>query len=198
MQKDWYCFEMKLDGAVIRALLSAAERCGGAVNLARLSGIDPSCISRYLRGKVGAVSDENWGKLKRFLQTAGGEALRGELLPVIEWREFLKDPGVVGSNGGPEELILRAQGLQMAPQICDRDLIVVRRLNDLKAAPENKIVVAVFNSLRQLPGRAVCKRLRKINGGYWFFSDEPQGIFFSVEHEEILWVGVVLRKICEL
>jgi hypothetical protein len=189
---------MKLDGAVICALIAATERCGGVVNLGRLSGVDPSCLSRYLRGRVSSVSDGNWGKLKGFLHIAGGDLPEEEPLPVIEWRAFQEDPGVVSERGGPEKLILRAQGLQMAPQICDRDLIVVRRLNDLKAAPENKIVVAVFNSLHQLPGRAECKRLRKIDGGYWFFSDEPQGIFFSVEHEEILWVGVVLRKICEL
>ena len=189
---------MKLDGSVICALLHAAERCGGTVNLGRKSGVDPSCISRYLRGKVASVSDENWRKLKGFLHTVNSDFCHGSPHPVIEWCELQNDPGVLGRNGGADELILRAQGLQMAPQICDRDLIVVRHLENLKAVPENKIVVAVFKSFREHPGKAVCKRLRRLNGGYWFFSDEPHGRYFSAEHEEILWVGVVLRKICEL
>ena len=189
---------MKLDGAVIRALLTAAERCGGAVNLGRRAGIDPSCISRYLRGKVGSVSDENWKMLRNFLQTISSDMGHEPALPVIEWRELLKDPGQLMRNGGVEQLVLRAQDLQMAPQICDRDLIVVHQEENLKAVPENKIVVAVFKPERECSGRAVCKRLRRINGDCWFFSDEPQGLFFSVGSEEILWVGVVLRKICEL
>lgn len=189
---------MKLDGTVIRALLSAAERCGGAVNLGRRAGIDPSCISRYLRGKVGSVSDGNWEKLRVFLQTVSSDVCREKTLPVIEWRELLKDPGQLMRNGGVEDLVLRAQDLQMAPQICDRDLIVVHQQENLKAVPENKIIVAVFKPVRESSGRAVCKRLRRINGDCWLFSDEPQGVFFPAGNEEILWVGVVLRKICEL
>jgi hypothetical protein len=189
---------MKLDGAVICALIAATERCGGVVNLGRLSGVDPSCLSRYLRGRVSSVSDGNWGKLKGFLHIAGGDLPEEEPLPVIEWRAFQKDPGVVSERGGPEKLILRAQGLQMAPQICDKDLIVVRRQENLTELPENKIVVAVFNSLDKVKLKAVCKRVRKINGIYWFFSDEPHGRFFPAGDEEILWAGVVLRKICEL
>ena len=189
---------MKLDGSVICALLHAAERCGGAVNLGRRSGVDPSCISRYLRGKVASVSDENWRKLQQFLQTAGNEPFQGTAHPVIEWCELQNDPGLLRRNGVADELVFRAQGLQMAPQICDRDLIVVRHLENLKAVPENKIVVAVFKSFRETPGKAVCKRFRRINGSNWFFSDEPHGRYFSAEYEEIFWVGVVLRKICEL
>lgn len=198
-QRDRYIAEMKLDGAMIRALRCAAERCGGAVNLSRRSGIDPGCISRYLRGRVRSVSDENWSKLKKFLQTVNSHLFQEDLLPVIEWKELLKDPELVRRDGGVEELVLRARGLQMAPGICDRDLIFVRRLPDLQTAPENRIVVAVFDPQRGKQQRkAVCRRLRKINDGYWFFSDEPQGLFFSAECEEIIWIGVVLRKISEL
>ena len=189
---------MELDGAVIRALVLAAERCGGAVNLGRRSGIDPSCISRYLRGKVRSVSDDNWNKLRKILETVSCDRFYETAHPVVEWKELLKDPGQLLRNGGVEQLILRAQGLEMAPQICDRDLILVRQKESLTDVPENKIVVAVFKPFCAESQRAVCKRLRRINGDCWFFSDEPQGFFFPAENKEILWIGVVLRKICEL
>lgn len=188
---------MKLDGAVIRALTDAAERCGGAAGLGARAGVDPSCISRYLRGKVKSVSDENWQKLRKFLKIIGSETGEETAFPVIEWRSLQDDPSLLWRNGGTDQLVLRAQGLQMAPRICDRDLMVVSRKKDLKAVPENKIIVAVY-ALSEERLQTVCKRLRKLNGSYWLFSDEPQGSFFQAEIRNILWVGVVLRKICEL
>lgn len=188
---------MKLDCAVIRALANAAEKYGGTVNLGRLSGVDPSCISRYLRGKVKSVSDENWCKLRKYLQTAGRGAPPETDVPVLEWRELAGDPGTVLRNGGAEQLLLRMQDMQMSPWICDRDLVVVQRKENLEAVPENKIVVAVFSAAGK-GLRAVCRRVRKLNGCYWFFCDEPQGSFFQVKSETIVWVGVALRKICEL
>lgn len=188
---------MKLDGSIILALHRAAERLGGAGNLGRKLDISPSNISRYLSGKVHTVSDANWLKLKKFLCPG---ILEQELSssPVIEWKELQRDPELVCRNGVLEHLLLRVQGQQMAPLVCDRDLLVVHRQENLKEIPENKIVVAIFDPLLQGSLKAVCKRLRKINGTYWFFSDEPGGKCFPAEKENIVWTGVVLRKICEL
>lgn len=187
---------MVVDGALIRALVCAAERCGGTVSLGRKSGVDPSLISRYITGKVRNVSDGNWKKLQAVLPTVGVGDPEKKTVPVLEWRELQQDPGLLLRNGGVKEVVFRAQGLQMAPQICDRDLIVVHRKENLKAIPENKIVVAACRQVESCS--AVCKRLRRLNGCCWLFSDEPQGRFFSAESVEILWIGVVLRKICEL
>ena len=194
--EGWYIYNMVVDGALIRALIRAAERCGGTVSLGRKSGVDPSLISRYITGKVRSVSDGNWKKLQSVLPTVGVGEPGKRTVPVIEWRELQQDPGLLLRNGGVKEVVFRAQGLQMAPQICDRDLIVVHRKENLKAIPENKIVVAACRQVESCS--AVCKRLRRINGGCWLFSDEPQGRFFPAESVEIFWVGVVLRKICEL
>ena len=188
---------MRLDGNIIVALKRAAENCGGAGQLGRRTGVDPSCISRYLSGKVQSVSDENWGKLKKILNGVSGMPAWDWALPVIEWQEFQRDPEIIGCNGGVERLILRAQGLQMAPQICDRDLLLVRRRKNLTELPENKIVVAVYQSAKGIR-RAVCKRVRRVDDRYWLFSDEPEGKFFPAESGKIVWLGVVLRKICEL
>ena len=192
-----FASDMRLDGNIIVALKRAAEVCGGAGELGRRTGIDPSCISRYLSGKVQAVSDGNWIKLKKILNGVSGMPAWDWALPVIDWQDFQRDPGVAARNGGAERLILRARGLQMAPQICDRDLILVRRRENLSDVPENKIVVAVFQSVSGVR-RAVCKRLRKVGDRFWFFSDEPGGKFFPAENGKIVWVGVVLRKISEL
>lgn len=187
-------YEMILDGALIRALVCAAERCGGAVKLGRRTGIDPSLISRYMRGKVRAVSDENWNKLQTFLPAVDDDLCCRK--PVLEWRELQKDPAFLWRSGVVKELVLRAHDLQMAPQICDRDIIVVRQKESLKTVPDNKIVVVVFKAQEKFS--AVCRRVRRINGCCWLFSDEPQGLFFPGESVETVWVGVVLRKICEL
>ena len=189
--------KMQLNGTIILALNRAAERWGGIGNLGKKTGLPPSNISRYLSGKVRAVSDENWVKLRKVLGTGFfGEEVHEA--PVIEWRELQRDPELLERNGHVEHLLLRVQEQQMAPVICDRDLVQVRHTETLKEIPENKIVLAVFNP-RSVPSRqAVCKRLRKINGDYWFFSDEPCGSFFPAEKEKIIWTGVVLRKISEL
>lgn len=174
----------------------AANCMGGAANLGREAGVDPSNISRYLRGKVQSVSDENWHKLQTLLRRRG-ETYGDISCAVIEWSELQRDPEVVNRRGS-DELVIRVQGQQMAPRICDGDLLVVRPAGTLGEIPENKIVVAVFSPLRKSASRAVCKRLRKINGDDWFFSDEPGGICLPAEKEMIMWTGVVLRKICEL
>lgn len=195
-RKAFFC-KMKLDGTIILALNRAADRLGGIVNLGRQLEISPSNISRYLSGKVQTVSDDNWSKIRKFLCPDFREQEIQDT-PVIEWQELQQDPEVLQRNGTPEHLMLRVQGQQMAPLVCDRDLLVVRRTGTLKEIPENKIVVAVFKPLRRTPWKAVCKRLRKINGCCWLFSDEPGGLCFPAESENILWTGVVLRKICEL
>ena len=188
---------MKLDGTIIAALNRAAGQLGGIAGLGRRLDIPASNISRYLSGKVQTVSDDNWRKIRKFLCPWNWEQ-EMQNTPVLEWKELQLDPELIWRNGTPEHLILRVQGQQMAPQVCDRDLLVVRKTGTLKEIPENKIVVAVFRPLRKAPLKVVCKRLRKINGSCWFFSDEPGGICFPVEHENILWTGVALRKICEL
>ncbi|MBE6384956.1 MAG: S24 family peptidase [Lentisphaerae bacterium] len=188
---------MKLDATIILALNRAVERLGGIGNLGKKLEISPSNLSRYLHGKVQTISDSNWLKLKKILCPGSlEEAMQNT--PVIEWKELQQDPELVHRNGPLEHLMLRVQGQQMAPLVCDRDLLVVHRQATLKEIPENKIVVAVFNPMQQGALKAVCKRLRKINGNYWFFSDEPGGICFPAEKEKIVWTGVVLRKICEL
>jgi hypothetical protein len=189
---------MKLDGKIILAMRRAAESCGGAGELGHRLGIDPSCISRYLGGRVKSVSDENWNKLKKILKSFVCDLYGVPALPVIDWQELRRDPGMVGRNGGMERMVLRAQGLRMAPQICDQDLIVVRRRENLAEVPENKIVVAVFKNMTGNAASPVCKRLRRLNGCCWLFSDEPQGSCLPAENDRIYWIGVVLRKICEL
>ena len=188
---------MRLDGTIILALNRAVEQLGGIGNLGRELGISPSNISRYLSGKVQAVSDDNWGKIRKIL-CPGSLEQDMQNTPVLEWKELQQHPESVWRNGTPEHLMLRVQGQQMSPLVCDRDLLVVRKTGTLKEIPENKIVVAVFEPLQKRSLNVVCKRLRKINGSCWLFSDEPGGLCFPVENENIVWTGVVLRKICEL
>ena len=60
-------YPMKVTQDLINRLREAVEKCGGAVDLARKSGVDAANISRYLNGKVNSISDDNWAKLAPFL-----------------------------------------------------------------------------------------------------------------------------------
>lgn len=59
---------MKITPEIIDRLREAVENNGGAVILARKSGVDAANISRYLNGKVSSIGDENWAKLAPFLR----------------------------------------------------------------------------------------------------------------------------------
>ena len=61
---------MKIDGKLRSALRQAVEAAGGVCEFARRCRVDAANISRYLNGKVGAISDDNWGKLAPYLTDA--------------------------------------------------------------------------------------------------------------------------------
>lgn len=185
---------MKLDSTLRRAIAQAAERFDGAGKLGKKAGIDPGTVSRYINGKINSISDENWSKLEKVLKEKEIVQEYSNHL-VLEQHEVEKDPRSVLCSER-SEIALRIKGNDMAPTVCDRDVIVAEKLSSLQKLPENRILLVLRKKKEKCT--LCCRRLWKIGGQYWFCSDAPQGEFFPVDPENILWVGMVLRKICEL
>lgn len=59
---------VKIDDALRAKLVKAVERAGGARELAGQCGINAANISRYLRGIIHSIKDDNWEKLAPFLE----------------------------------------------------------------------------------------------------------------------------------
>lgn len=86
---------MKITPDLIKRLREAVEKCGGAVGLARKSGVDAANISRYLNGKVNSISDDNWAKLSLYLQDKSsgrdGRGNNSSIANTPRLRECIKD-----------------------------------------------------------------------------------------------------------
>lgn len=84
---------MKITREIINRLREAVDSEGGAVTLARKSGVDAANISRYLNGKVSSIGDDNWGKLLPFLRKESeiGVSGRATVANTPELRECIKD-----------------------------------------------------------------------------------------------------------
>ena len=64
---------MKIDDALRAKLVEAVEKSGGAKAFSLCCGINPANISRYQRGLVHSINDDNWEKLAPFLGINPGE-----------------------------------------------------------------------------------------------------------------------------
>lgn len=84
---------MKITQEIIRLLREAVETNGGAITLARKSGVDAANISRYLNGKVSSIGDDNWIKLAPFLRDRSNiSASRSSTIQnTPQLRECIKD-----------------------------------------------------------------------------------------------------------
>ena len=306
--------KMKLTPEVLDALRKAVRAAGSADAFARKCHVDAANISRYLNGKVRSVGDDNWNKLKTFLDSgaaperAGGgstiantpelrecikDAMMGrglrsaddlrraigydstrsierllsgklnffpdvlsaifdaleidpddaplepserELLaprgiyrhdgamlvrpiPVVDWAnaaghlsQLLASDKPVFSSWDPESTetvpapvgtrrdtqAFRVNGVSMEPTINDGDILFVEPVASPADIPQNKIVVAKFADGADSPGQVVCKRFSRKGGGITLTSDNPAGRSWRVTERQLIWIGVVVRKICEL
>ena len=97
---------MKITRDILERLRSAVENNGGAVSLARKSGVDAANISRYLNGKVSSIGDDNWAKLAPFIQckldSFGTRSATVSNTP--ELRECIKDAMMKKGITTPAEL----------------------------------------------------------------------------------------------
>lgn len=105
---------------------------------------------------------------------------------IIDTEEITEELAKTGEFFG-----LQIHGDSMTPDICDRDVVIVRQQDD---AESGDIVIATING-----DEAACKRLRKYNGGIELISTNPSYGPLEFSNKEILEKPVkILGKVIEL
>lgn len=94
----------------------------------------------------------------------------------------------------------RVHGVSMEPTISDGDILFCEEQYDLNSIPSGKIVIVCFSDDSEYAGTVVCKRLRRAGSILMLTSDnEKTGKDITVNSPgEIAWIGIVVRKSCEL
>jgi len=92
----------------------------------------------------------------------------------------------------------RVCGVSMEPTINDGDILFVEPASSPDEIPQNKIVVAKLADGTDSPEPVVCKRFARKGDGIELTSDNPAGRSWKVTKRDLVWIGVVVRKICEL
>jgi len=92
----------------------------------------------------------------------------------------------------------RVCGVSMEPTINDGDILFVEPAGSPDEIPQNKIVVAKLADGVAGADPVVCKRFARKDGWIMLNSDNPAGRNWKVRDRELVWIGVVVRKTCEL
>ena len=105
-------------------------------------------------------------------------------------------PAPVGTRRDTQAF--RVNGVSMEPTINDGDILFVEPAASPEEIPQNKIVVAKLADDVDDSDRVVCKRFSRKDGRIMLTSDNPSGRSWVVRDRQLVWIGVVVRKICEL
>lgn len=105
---------------------------------------------------------------------------------VIDTEEITEEMARTGDFFG-----LKIKGDSMIPNICDGDVVIVRKQND---AENGEIVIATVNGTD-----ATCKRLRKYKGGIELIANNPTYGPLDFSNQEVLEKPVkIIGKVVEL
>ena len=105
-------------------------------------------------------------------------------------------PAPVGTRRDTQAF--RVYGVSMEPTINDGDILFVEPAASPEDIPQHKIVVAKLSADVDAGGTVVCKRFSRSRGVFKLTSDNPAGRSWSVTARQLVWIGVVVRKTCEL
>ena len=143
-------------------------------------------------------------------------------IPVVDWANAATHiASLIGRNGEPvmkkwdpentdvalapvgvrrNTQAFRVHGVSMEPTISDGDILFCEEQYDLNSIPSGKIVIVRFSDDSEYAGTVVCKRLRRAGSILMLTSDnEKTGKDITVNSPgEIAWIGIVVRKSCEL
>ena len=143
-------------------------------------------------------------------------------VPVVDWANAATHiASLVGRNGEPimkkwdpettdvalapvgirrNTQAFRVHGVSMEPTIADGDILFCEEQYDMNSIPSGKIVIVRFSDDSEYAGTVVCKRLRRAGSILMLTSDnEKTGKDITVNStSEIAWIGIVVRKSCEL
>lgn len=105
-------------------------------------------------------------------------------------------PAPVGTRRDTQAF--RVCGVSMEPTINDGDILFVEPAASPDDIPQNKIVVAKLADGVEDADPVVCKRFSRRDGWITLASDNPAGRSWKVRKDQLVWIGLVVRKICEL
>jgi hypothetical protein len=105
-------------------------------------------------------------------------------------------PAPVGTRRDTQAF--RVCGVSMEPTINDGDILFVEPVASPGDIPQNKIVVAKLSADAEPPDTVVCKRFTRKHGEILLSSDNPAGRSCRVTARQLVWIGIVVRKTCEL
>jgi len=105
-------------------------------------------------------------------------------------------PAPVGTRRDTQAF--RVYGVSMEPTINDGDILFVEPAASPEEIPQHKIVVAKLSGDADAAGAVVCKRFSRRGGKFDLTSDNPSGRSWCVTARQLVWIGVVVRKTCEL
>ena len=104
-------------------------------------------------------------------------------------------PAPVGTRRDTQAF--RVAGASMEPTINDGDILLVKPVASVDEIPQHKIVVAKL-AVADAEDQVVCKRFSRSGKTLQLDSDNPAGRSWVVRDRQLVWIGVVVRKICEL
>lgn len=149
---------------------------------AKLGNVPPSYLMGWTEVPVGKKRGIKINVLGR---VAAGIPINA-VEDIIDTEEITEELAKTGEFFG-----LQIHGDSMTPDICDRDVVIVRQQDD---AESGDIVIATING-----DEAACKRLRKYNGGIELISTNPSYGPLEFSNKEILEKPVkILGKVIEL
>jgi DNA-binding Xre family transcriptional regulator len=140
-------------------------------------------------------------------------------VPIVEWAnaasdlESLESENIIMGKWDPENTptvpvpadsrrdtrAFRVNGISMEPRILDDDIVLVEPVENPDAVPDNKVVVIRFNEQSDIPEKVVCKRFRRQPGHQFLLtSDNPEGRIIPFSSADVMWMGIVVKKISEM
>lgn len=105
-------------------------------------------------------------------------------------------PAPVGTRRDTQAF--RVCGVSMEPTINDGDILFVEPAASPDDIPQHKIVVAKLADGVEDADPVVCKRFSRRDGWITLSSDNPAGRSWKVRKDQLVWIGLVVRKTCEL
>ena len=127
------------------------------------------------------------------------EMLSSQQEPTAErWNPETTETVLIPVGGRDDTLAFRISGVSMEPALLDNDVILVEPVCSLDEIRDRRIVVVqLLDAGRNIDG-VFCKRFFRHGREIELRSDNPSGRNLAVRPAAIRWIGVAVRKICEL
>jgi SOS-response transcriptional repressor LexA len=127
------------------------------------------------------------------------EMLEADNTIMRQWDPETTPTVPVPADSRRDTCAFKVHGISMEPRILDDDIVLVEPAENIDSIPDNKVVVVRFADQSGIAEKVVCKRLRKQNGEQFLLtSDNPEGRIIPFSSADVMWMGIVVKKISEM